>query len=60
MRSATHLSRAIIRRMAKRKNTEAVKLGKKGGLARKKNMSAAERSASSRKAALARWKAKGD
>ena len=42
-------------RMAKRKNPNAVALGKKGGEARAKCMSAKERSESARKAVEARW-----
>lgn len=42
--------------MTKRiKNKAAVELGRKGGLARKKNLTPEERRESARKAALARW-----
>ena len=41
--------------MAKRKNPEAVKLGRRGGKARLKTMTAEERSEAARKAVLARW-----
>jgi hypothetical protein len=37
---------------------DVVALGKKGGKARAKNMTAQERSAAARKAAAARWKKK--
>ena len=42
-------------RMAKRKNPNAVALGKKGGKARAERMSPQERSESARKAVEARW-----
>jgi hypothetical protein len=41
--------------MAKRKNPNAVALGKKGGKARAERMSPEERSESARKAVVARW-----
>ena len=41
--------------MAKRKNANAVALGKKGGKARAERMSPQERSESARKAVEARW-----
>lgn len=41
--------------MAKRKNPAAVALGRKGGKARLKTMTASERSEYSRKASEARW-----
>ena len=41
--------------MAKRKDPAAVKLGRRGGKARGKNMTPEQRSESARRAALARW-----
>ncbi len=41
--------------MAKKKNAAAVELGKKGGKARAKSMTADEKSAHARKAVGARW-----
>jgi hypothetical protein len=40
---------------SKRKNPAAVALGRKGGLASRKNMTAEEKAAMARKAAEARW-----
>lgn len=40
----------------KRKNPAAVALGRRGGLARRHKMTAEQRSAIARKAALARWR----
>ena len=45
--------------MAKRKNPAAVALGRKGGKTTAKRLTAAERSASAKKAAAARWGKKG-
>ena len=42
--------------MGKRKNPEAVKLGRKGGKAYTRNTTPEQRSAAARKAALARWR----
>jgi hypothetical protein len=43
---------------SKRKNPAAVSLGRKGGKARLKTMTAEQRTAAARKAAKARWKKK--
>jgi hypothetical protein len=44
-----------MKKRRRRKNPEAVKLGRRGGKARVKKLTAEERRESSRKAALARW-----
>jgi len=41
---------------AKRKDPHAVALGRKGGVARKRNLTAEQRSEIARKAVQARWK----
>ena len=55
MRTAAHW--CIPQSMSKKKNAAAVSLGRKGGKATAKKLTAKQRKESARKAALARWRA---
>lgn len=49
-----------MKKKTKTKNADAVELGRKGGLARAKNLTPKERTDIARKAAMARWARRND